>query len=211
MNTFGTLLLRIGRPSLFVPLVAIACQNAAPDEPRNKDSAAADPTENRNTISEPRTTLTTDPGSEPVDDATEASEEQHLLITLSYEDGVFKAERVTRVPGVLREPRSGNVQGKMAFMARAGSSTLLVAAAPDPRSVHLEYQEPGSQEMNSVSVLAPGKQYFLVHAPLATDVIDFFDNQRKVTPETSQLNESTGAADRGEQSLIGTASLEGLL
>lgn len=219
MNTFGTLLLRIERPWLGVPLAATllmtACQGVDPNEGREEKPATTNGTERRDGAEEPASTLTADTAEDAGSSVTEAGEEasgQHLLLTLSYENGVFNSERAVRVSGELRAPRSGEAQGKVAYVARAGASPLWVGATPDPRSVHGEFPDPSSQQMTSVSVLAPGKQYFLIHVPLTTDAIDFFDNARKVTPAAAALNESVASqAPPAAQSLIGTVSLEGLL
>ena len=213
MNTFGTLLLRIERPWLGVPLagtlLVAACQDAPPER-RDAVPVANEAERRDSTEEEPRSTPVADPPPDAADDSSNTAA-QHLLVTLSYENGVFTAEKVTRVAGLLREPRSGEVQGKMTYLARAGATSLLLGAAPDPRRVHVEYLEPGSRQMTNVSGTAPGKQYFLVHAPLATDAIDFFDGARVTAPAGSQLLENHAAPPPAARSVIGTVSLEGLL
>jgi len=133
----------------------------------------------------------------------------HLLVVASYENGVFKAERATRVPGAFIKPRSGKTRGALRFVARQGSSPLTLGGLPDPREVHVDSTDPRTGSLNHVSVQAMGKQHFLIHLPDTADAVDFYDAKGARVATRSPATSATADAANGTP--IGTLTLQGLL
>lgn len=144
------------------------------------------------------------------------SNAQHLLVQMSYDNGIFKAERASFVPGQLRESRSGKTRGGLEFLARIGQQRLLLGGAPDPRKVNVEYQDPNTQQKKKAAITPAGKQYFLIHVPATTEAIDFFEAANAMAPSSAAKAPFTSApapvaATVTAQPVLATVSLKGLL
>ena len=147
-----------------------------------------------------------------VDQPLAADATSHLLVIASYENGVFKAETVTRVPGLFAQPRGGQQRGTLAYLARKGTGTVALGGLPDPREVHLDSMEAGSNKMQKVSTPAPGKQHFIIHVPESTDAVDFFEASARKSAVMSQRPNTTFAARPSLTGApVGSISLAGLL
>lgn len=133
----------------------------------------------------------------------------HLLVVASYENGTFKAERATRVPGAFVKPRSGRARGALTFVARQGESPLALGGLPDPREVHVDSKDPTTGSMSHVSVRTVGKQHFVIHLPDTANAVDFYDP--KSTTVTARSTAASASASTGNGTPIGTLTLQGLL
>ncbi len=147
-------------------------------------------------------------GSERAAEQPVATAPTHLLAVVSYHNGVFKAESVARVPGALVQPRSGGVRGGLTYHARRGSTALMVAGAPDPREVHVEFVDPTTGKMQRQATAAPGKQHFLIHLPDTTDGVDFYEPP--AASRGSSARTSLAAAPSAQVPL-GSITLSGLI
>ncbi len=136
----------------------------------------------------------------------------HLLVVASYENGIFKAERATRIPGAFVKSRSGKPRGAVTFLARQGAKTLALGGLPDPREVHVDSPEPKTGRMSHVSVPAKGKQHFVIHLPDTAEAVDFYDvkgaphSARSAVTSVAAVPNSVAAGTP-----IGTITLQGLL
>lgn len=136
----------------------------------------------------------------------------HLLVVASYENGRFKAERVTRVPGAFVESRSGKPRGAVTFLARQGARTLALGGLPDPREVHVDSPDPKTGNMSHVSVQPNGKQHFVMHLPETADVVDFYDVKgAPAFARNASSGVATASSSVGSSTPIGTITLQGLL
>jgi len=133
----------------------------------------------------------------------------HLLVIASYEGGIFKAERATRIPGAFIKPRSGKTRGALTFVARQGNSTLTLGGLPDPREVHGDSTDPKTGRMRRVSVQPVGKQHFLIHLPDTADAVDLYDAKGATVSARSTATSATTNAASGTP--LGTMTLQGLL
>ncbi len=134
----------------------------------------------------------------------------HLLVVASYENGNFKAERATRVPGAFIKPRSGKARGALTFIARQGNSPLTLGGLPDPREVHVDSVDPKTGSMSHVSVQATGKQHFVIHLPDTADAVDFYD-RKSAAVAAARTTASSASASPAAGTPVGTLTLQGLL
>jgi hypothetical protein len=117
-----------------------------------------------------------------------------LRVLVSYENGVFQVEKVTEVNAPLRAGRGRRSRSGFHYSARG--KTNFVGNAVDPRTLHVEAEDPATGTLEHREARAPGKQYFRVYVPEGTDLVDFLDELP--TP---------GAAFRTAQAPLGTIDL----
>jgi hypothetical protein len=136
---------------------------------------------------------------------------EHLLVDVSYDNGVFRAEKAIRVKGELLQPRCGQHRGGLRFAARSGADVLHAGGIRDVRQVYVEYVDPATGQTRKETTAAPGKQHLLIHVQSSADAVDFYEAatfDAAVPPKSGQARLS---AVSSEAKTIGSVSLKGLL
>lgn len=109
------------------------------------------------------------------------SQEHHVRLLISYENGKFAIEKRWDVPLKLARVR-GRIQGgrdSLRYVTRGqGPSEGLIR---DPRATHAEVADP-SGKLEQVEYKPEGKQYFTVNVPAGATQIDFFEAAPEVEP-----------------------------
>ncbi len=135
----------------------------------------------------------------------------HLLVDVSYDNGVFQAERAIRVKGELRQPRSGQHRGELRFAARSGADVLHAGGVRDARQVYVEYVDPATGKMRRETTATPGKQHLLIHVQSTADAVDFYEAAAFDAAVAPNAGQARLDAVPSETRPIGSVSLKGLL